>query len=950
MDSPNTVLIVDDDSMIRQLYKSILESTGFRVVEAENYPDAIAHLQQEHVDLALLDLRLAGKESGLDILRYTRKHHPECPCIMISAYADKQNAIEALRAGAADYLEKQVDSDELIHVLRYWTSHVRFKRSDARLKDCEAVHQSLQVSESKYQKLVERSPSIVYSYSAKRGGLFYSKQAAKILGYSLEYLYSHPFLWIESIHSDDRARVIQAIQSCQVDRPFELEYRIQDALGNWLWFYDRSICRREESGDTIIDGVADNITVRKQAELDLKKKEYLLAESQRLAHIGSWSVSTKDNSTCWTDETYRIFGVKPELFTPNEDSLLTLIHPADREAMREWISDCLTHSHPDDLEFRSIRPDGTVRFLRGGGDFQPTEDGVSYRLLGTLQDITEKKLTEDELRIAAITFESHDPILITDAQGNILRVNQAFSAVTGYAAGEVIGRNPRIMSSGKHERDFYIEMWQQILHRGAWSGEIYDKRKNGEIFPKWMTITAVKNSQQEVTHYVAIFNDITERKKAEAEIQKLAFYDPLTQLPNRRLLLDRFSTALPASARNNEYGATLFIDLDYFKVLNDTLGHEYGDLLLQEVAVRIKTCIREMDTVSRFGGDEFVVLLESVDKDREDAIRKVGLVAEKIREVLARPYQLREHEHICSPSIGASLFYGHNEGVDALIKQADDAMYQAKLSGRNAVRFYDSNRHESVENKDLLELNLKQAIECQQLQLYFQLQVDKENHPIGAEAFLRWLHPERGLIMPDRIFAAAAKNNLTIDVGNWVLHEACRQLSAWSKHEKTRNLILTINISEKEFAHSNFVGNVLNVLNRYQIKPTLLKMELPEDAVLTNISTALAKIKILSDLDIKLSVGDFVSFYTALIDMKNLTSSRLKISRELLPDISGNPGDEYLMKIVVDLAKLLYMDIAAEGIETEEQFAFLQKNYCVAYQGAVIGAPVSLAEFDAQLT
>jgi diguanylate cyclase (GGDEF)-like protein/PAS domain S-box-containing protein len=362
-------------------------------------------------------------------------------------------------------------------------------------------------------------------------------------------------------------------------------------------------------------------------------------------------------------------------------------------------------------------------------------------------NITERKQVEQALRIAAATFEIHEAILITDAKGDIIRVNSAFSDITGYREDEVVGKNPRIMSSGLQDKSFFIEMWQQLLHTGSWAGEIWDKRKNGQIYPKWLTITAVKNERQETTNYVAIFSDITARKQTEEEIRNLAFYDALTQLPNRRLFLDRFRAALTISTRRNDYGAVLFIDLDRFKILNDTLGHDFGDLLLIDVAARIKSCVREMDTVARLGGDEFVVLIESISEDQDETSHKIGLIAEKIRDALAQPYLLKFHEHHCSPSIGISLYRSNEKTVDELIQQADMAMYQAKESGRNAVRFFDPHMQERVSNRASLENDLHTAIKDGHLYLYYQVQMDGKR-PIGAEGLLRWIHPVRGMVLP----------------------------------------------------------------------------------------------------------------------------------------------------------------------------------------------------------
>ena len=306
-------------------------------------------------------------------------------------------------------------------------------------------------------------------------------------------------------------------------------------------------------------------------------------------------------------------------------------------------------------------------------------------------------VANEQLRVAATTFETHEAILITDADANIIRVNRAFTDITGYAPEEVLGKNPSVLSSGRHDKAFYAAMWQQLLETGSWTGEVWDRRKNGQIYPKWLTITAVKNEEQKTAQYVSIFSDITERKQAENEIHNLAFYDALTNLPNRRLMLDRFQLALSGSARHNQYGAVLFLDMDRFKVLNDTLGHNYGDLMLIEVAARIQSCVREVDTVARFGGDEFVVLLEKLDADAAQASQKAALIAEKIRVSLSAPYRLKDSEYFSSPSIGVCLYHGNAESVDTLLKQADLAMYQAKNSGRNAVRFFDPGMQQAVE-------------------------------------------------------------------------------------------------------------------------------------------------------------------------------------------------------------------------------------------------------------
>ena len=552
----------------------------------------------------------------------------------------------------------------------------------------------------------------------------------------------------------------------------------------------------------------------------------------------------------------------------------------------------------------------------------------------------------EALRIMAVAFETNDAIMITDADANIIRVNQAFLGITGYSSNDVLGKNPRMLSSGRHDKAFYAEMWQQLLHTGSWIGEIFDKRKNGEIYPKLMKITAVKDEKLQTTHYVAIFNDLSELKKSAKEIQNLAFYDTLTKLPNRSLFLDRFSTALSTASRTNSFGAILHIDLDRFKIVNDTQGHDCGNLLLIEVANRLKSCVRATDTVARLGSDEFIVLIEDVSDNMDDTSRKVGLVAEKIRKSLARPYYCSGHQLLSSSSIGVSLYCGNEKSVDAIVQHAEMAMYQAKSAGRNSIRFFDPVMQNRVAAHAALENDLRHAIARQQLHLHYQMQVDNKHRPTGAEALLRWTHPERGLILPGVFIPIAEESTLILEIGQWVMDSACKQLSLWADNDQTSNLTLAVNVSAKQFAIPDFVGSVANVLKAYQVDPALLKLELTESVMLDDMASTVEKMHALKSLGVSLSMDDFGIGYSSLSYLKQLPLDQLKIDQGFIQGITKDGSDAMLVQTIIDLAANFNLKVIAEGVETQAQLAFLKHHECMAFQGFLFGMGLPVNEFE----
>ncbi len=695
-----------------------------------------------------------------------------------------------------------------------------------------------------------------------------------------------------------------------------------------------------------------DITERKLAQTELQYKQGLLNEAQQLGQLGSWEMNLARGELRWSDETYRIFELDPVQFSPSYENFLNVIHPDDRDRVNQAYTRSLTDRQPYDIQHRLLFADGRIKWVREHCSSEFDASGQPLRSVGAVQDITEQHLAAEQQGIAAIAFETQTAIVITDTTPKILRVNKAFEEITGYSAAEAVGQNPNILSAPeiRESKAFYEEMWADLLGKGKWSGEVRDKHKSGRIYPKWLTITAVKAIDGQASHYVGTFFDITERKRAEENIHQLAFYDALTRLPNRRLLLDRLHQALALSMRSGRHGAVLFLDLDDFKVINDTQGHAMGDLLLIEVAQRLQSCVREGDSVARLGGDEFLVLLEGLSHQSDEAVTQAELVAEKIRDELNRPCQLRDYECHTSPSIGISLFRGHLENAENLLKHADVAMYQAKKAGRNAIRFFDPNMQAVLEKRAALEADLRQALAGQQFRLFYQVQVDSRGKATGAEVLLRWQHPQRGFVFPDQFIPLAEDTGLIVPIGSWVLQTACAQLNAWQDDALTRDLTLAVNVSARQFRQADFVAQVQQALLESGAKPSQLKLELTESTVLENIEDAIARMRELKLLGLSFSMDDFGTGHSSLQYLKRLPLDQIKIDRSFVSDITRDTNDAAIVQAIIAMTNALGLNVIAEGVETEAQRDFLDKRGCHTFQGYLFGKPLPIEQFEALLT
>jgi len=643
-----------------------------------------------------------------------------------------------------------------------------------------------------------------------------------------------------------------------------------------------------------------------------------------------------------------IFGYPSPADLVGKVSVGELIAPEERARVAENIRRRTEGEVPEmRYSFTGLRKDGRRVEVEVHGRRMVYEGKPA--VIGVILDISERKQAEQQLRIAAAAFEAQEGMFVTDAGQIILRVNEAFSTITGYSSDEIVGQTPRVLRSGRHDRAFYAAMWESIENTGAWQGEIWNRRKNGEVFPEWISITSVRDSAGNVTNYVATFVDVSERKAAEAEIEYLAFYDQLTRLPNRRLLLDRLQQALVASARSGSEGALLFIDLDNFKDLNDTLGHDKGDLLLKQVAERLSSCVREGDTVARIGGDEFVMMIEGLSCVPGEAAAQSKLIGEKVLRALNRPYPLANREHHSTPSIGVALFSDQKDNIDELLKRADLAMYKAKQAGRNTLCFFDPDMQAAVAARTAMESDMRIGLRDGQFLVHYQPQVNNRGELTGVEALLRWLHPALGSVPPSEFIPVAEASGLILSLGEWVLEAACRQIVAWSSEEATARLSVSINVSARQFRHPDFLDQILAAIDRTGARAENLKLELTESLLLSDVEDVITKMAALKACGVGFSLDDFGTGYSSLAYLKRLPFEQLKIDRSFVSDVVTNDNDAAITSAIVALARKLGLAVMAEGVETEEQRDFLVRQGCFTYQGYLFGRPVPIEVLEGML-
>jgi diguanylate cyclase (GGDEF)-like protein/PAS domain S-box-containing protein len=695
------------------------------------------------------------------------------------------------------------------------------------------------------------------------------------------------------------------------------------------------------------------ITERKRLqEIEREAAERFMMVARVTSDI-IWDWDVPNDRLWWSEGVQSIFGYSADAFKDGIGDWTSRIAPEDRERVVSGLYAAMNGGRGTwGEEYRFLRQDGSYATVRDQGVFRHNAEGATLNVIGSIVDITAAKQAEAERREAearnrlqaSLLDKAHDSISVSGIDLRITYWNPGAERLFGWTAAEVIGKTKgELLMLDKEDLE---RAYHQVLHKGEWRGEIVKRRKDGRRVTVESHLTLVRGDDGQPQLVLEIETDITQRKHDEHAILSLAFFDPLTRLPNRRLLLDRLRHAVAATKRDGHGGALLFIDLDNFKTLNDTLGHDKGDQLLQQVARRLEARVpRGSDTVARHGGDEFVIVLEDLSADQEEAAAQAELVAEKVLGAFNAPFQLDGHQHYSSSSIGVALFDKDMKDIDELLKRADLAMYQAKAGGRNTIRFFDLHMQTVINARVELEADLRRSLRSHGFTLNYQRQTDSNGNTTGAEALLRWQRPGSQQVSPSVFIPLAEETGLILQLGEWVLEAACRQLVSWGSRPETAGLTMAVNVSARQFRQPAFVDQVLQVIERTGADPRRIKLELTESLLVADIENTIETMHALKEKGIGFALDDFGTGYSSLAYLKRLPLDQLKIDQSFVRDVLTDPNDAAIARTILGLGHTLGLDVIAEGVETVDQRNFLATHGCVAFQGYLFGRPVAAEQF-----
>ena len=810
------------------------------------------------------------------------------------------------------------------------------------------VSQALEESHRTLSTLMGNLPGMVYRCRNDKDWTleFASEGCLDLTGYPREDLTGNrQIAYAQLIRAEDQETVWSGVQEAlRENRPFQLTYRITTAKGEekWVWEQGRGIY--SPSGELLaLEGFITDITARKRAELALVQSEERFRKVYEASATAICISRVKDGQILDVNPAWvRTTGWgRDEAAGRTTSDLQLWLNPGEREALLQRVHQ---QGSLQDVDWQFRTKSGAIRHARGSMESIFIEGEECLLVAG--QDVTERKTSETEMQKLSHALEQiADAVMITDRNGIIEYVNPAFEATTGYSRDETIGRKPSLIKSGKQGPDFYKKLWKTILSGEVFSEVFINRRKDGSLYYEEKTITPLRDEQGNITHFVATGKDISERMQAQERLQFMAQHDVLTELPNRALFLDRLKQALARARMHRRLVAVLFLDLDRFKNINDTLGHQIGDHLLQEIARRFGNAVRDGDTVARLSGDEFGFLLEDSTSEKD-----ISYIAEKILDSLKPVFVVDGHDLFVSASIGISLYPNDGEESVTLLRNADVAMYRAKDMGKNNCQFYSADMSLMAFERLSLESSLRRAVDREEFLLYYQPQVDVQTGKIlGVEALLRWQHPDLGLVLPNDFIALLEENGLIIPVGEWVLRKACAQVRDWQK-AGWEQLSLAVNLSARQFNASGLVEMVERTTSELGFERERLELEITESVIMRNAQATLDALEALSRMGIQLAVDDFGTGYSSLSYLRRFPIDTLKIDSSFIRDIPQDPDDSAITTAIIVMAQSLKLKVIAEGVETQEQLDYLRASGCHAIQGYFFSKPLPAEELTVLLS
>ena len=707
------------------------------------------------------------------------------------------------------------------------------------------------------------------------------------------------------------------------------------------YFQHRAIPTRDTNGNiTGVVGVSLDITRTHQVENELMETRSRAALLQQIGKMGFWEWDINEDRVFWSENVGPIFGIDNQDFDGDYNAYLNATHPEDKQALTEKLSATVKSGSDFEVEHRILWPDQSTRWVYCSGNVLRDTSGKALRMTGFVLDVTEKHIANEEMKKLSRALEqTADSVMIVNNKGIIEYINKAFEKMSGFSQEELIGNKPSILKSGMHNTDFYHQLWATLLKGKIYNNIITNRKKDGTLYDEERTITPLTDENNKITHFVATGRDITERKQIHERLQYLAHHDVLTGLPNRTLFIERMDYTLKRCARESGKIALLFLDIDHFKNINDTLGHEVGDLLLKQLALRLQETLRECDLIARIGGDEFLILLDNI-----SSIDDITYIAKKILTVFSSAFRIEERELFVTTSIGISVSPTDGSDTQTLLKNADIAMYRSKEQGRNTFQFYSADMSSRALQRLSLETSLRYALENDEFTLYYQPQLSLHTHKIiGVEALLRWQHPEIGMVSPLDFIPLLEETGLIKPVGEWIIKTACHQARQWHI-DFDNSLKVAINISNHQINSGELKNTLEKILKETEVDSTMIELEITESAIMEDTPLTRSVFNAIDKMGFQIALDDFGTGYSSLSYLQRYPFDTIKIDRSFIRDITSNDDDAAITKAIIAMANNLNLAVVAEGIETEEQLQFLEESRCDVIQGFHVGRPVPAEE------